>query len=138
METNNLNPSIIKWSWGKKNLHEVDIYPLSVGDQGKVTNIISEVLAEYGEAYPNMQAVETAGLVTTIYTVIQKQLPALVAIVCDVTPEESIMIADGMTNPQLVLFCRHIWEMNYEEVIKNVNSLMTGKSVQSLTQNLQV
>ena len=47
MSFNNLNPAIVKWSWGKKNLVEMDIYPLSVGDQGKVTAIISDVLADY-------------------------------------------------------------------------------------------
>ena len=138
MSFNNLNPAIVKWSWGKKNLTEMDIYPLSVGDQGKVTAIISDVLAEYSNKYQKGEALEASGLVTALYTVLQQHLPQLVAIVCDITPAEASTVADGMTNPQLVLFCQHIWQMNYEEVIKNVKSLMADKIVQGLNQNFPV
>lgn len=137
MSTSNLNPAIVQWSWGRKTLQEVSIYPLSVGDQGKVTDIISAVLTEYGEKYQTGQALEAAGIVTALYNVIQQHLPSLVAIVCDIPREEAVTIADGMTNPQLVLFCEHIWQMNYEEVLKNVKSLMAGNTVQAMTQNLQ-
>lgn len=118
MSEYNLNPDIRKVNIGVRDLREITIYPLSLADEYKMTDIISESLVKFNEL-SNATNVE---LVTEVINFIKKHLSAVLELVTK--DEESENLLTEITNNQAVEIATHIYQVNFEVLSKNVSSLL--------------
>ena len=120
-----LNPKIRKLEIGIRELKEVTIYPLSMGNQITATNLISEILASImPEDEPEGSVVKKdpttdLTLVTGIIKAIENNLPKILEFVSD----EGEVTVDNLDNEQFSRLAEIIYEANYEGAIKNLQAL---------------
>ena len=122
----NLNPDIRMLNVGKKALKEVEILPLSVRDQVKATKIIVGFIQDVAtdDALETMQNIDAMGS-------IMKALETNIDDILDMVTEEGNKLADDLTNNQLAELANHIFEVNYDGMIKNFKDLF-GKVKEAL------
>lgn len=132
-----LNPDIREIVYGKKELSKLTLYPLSVGDQFKVTDLVTEVIQ-------NVVKGQEQGLLndftftTTILKAIEKNISKILSIIADISEEESENIISKLTNTQLTDIIESVWEVDYEPMLKKGKSLLErGKSVFSSRKSSQ-
>ena len=117
-----LNPQITDgFVYGIRDLQELTIYPLSVGDQLKMTELIQELATKYF-----MREDDTVGdveFVKEIIEFIQKNLKQIVKLVVDNGVNVETILYD-MTNNQAIVLAEIIYKVNYESLAKNVKSLV--------------
>lgn len=120
-----LNPQIREVKIGIKELRSIKVYPLSMADQFKMTDIIRSVLDELSE-HMNKDENNMRDLTEFILSSISDNLPSLLKYVC---PEDDISL-DDITNFQFTEIVGHVYKDNYEDAGKNVGSLV--ESLKSL------
>ena len=114
-----LNPDIREVTIGVKKLRKIFIYPLSVVDQFKVTDLFQEVI---GAFFVNKEAKDMV-IVSMFISIIKDNIPKILALVID--PEEDVTALLGeITNNQLTIIGNILYEMNYEIISKNVGGLL--------------
>lgn len=116
-----LNPDIRTIQYGKKTLQEVVIYPLSIRDQFKLTELLTSVVQDLAN-------VKTEGMtdlvfVSLIIKAIEENINKILEICADLSPEEANKIIDEMTNTQLAILVETIWECDFEPMLKKGKSL---------------
>lgn len=124
-----LNPEIKEVLYGKKELKQLILYPLSISDQFKVTDMITEIVQQLVEGQKSGQTTDYA-FMTAAISALQKNIDKVLSIVADISVEETTKIVDVLTNTQLVNIVDVIWTVNYEPALKKGKSLFErGKSV---------
>ena len=120
MATNSakMNPQISTVEVGIKVLREVLIYPLSVADQFKLTNIITGVIQEVASLEEEANEVVIINLVVDA---IKINLEKILVFVLD---EKETISFEELTNAQLMEIVDIIFEANYENQIKNLKRLV--------------
>lgn len=144
---NNPNPKIRKIMIGKRNLREIEILPLSIADQFKLSDIITESIN-----FAISAASEKKGdveFIAYIVSTIQKNLDRILEMSTDpvvledmplqeckggwfrikniVLPEiPKPSLLDDITNDQALEIATIIYEINYGEIVKKVQSLLNG------------
>jgi hypothetical protein len=127
--TDDLNPDIKEITYGKRNLKTITIYPLSIGDQFKVTDLITELIKKLGEAQA-MGANNDFALVTAAIKILEDNITKILSLVADASDEECEDIVNNMTNTQLMEVVDIVWSVNFEPAIKKGKSLFEkGKSI---------
>lgn len=116
-ETARLNPSVKEISYGKKTLFTLTVYPLSVGDQFKVTDMITEVVQKL-VSIRNVDKISDLAFMTAIIGAIQKNIHKVLCLVSEITEDESTKVIDLLTNEQLMDLAEIIWESSYEPALK--------------------
>lgn len=125
------NPQITETDIGVRSLRTITIYPLSMADQIKMTDLITEALnafylkekQEDVASEENQEGIDQENLefVKLMIDLIKKNLKRLLAMVTDVKKNEDLLL--DMTNIQAAKIVTIIYEVNYESVAKNLKSL---------------
>ena len=118
-EKRKLNPQIASLEIGIRNLRTIKIYPLSFGDQLEMTDLITETIQKFIEARGDKLQEDNVEFVQFIIDLLRKNLSKIIKLISD---EEDTLLKE-ITNVQVVDMVNIIYEMNYEESIKNAQSL---------------
>lgn len=116
-EDKRMNPDIKVFNYGKREQKELTIYPLSIGDQFKVTNIITEVVRGLVEAQAEKKLSDFA-FMTAVMKSLESNLGEVLSLVADIPKEDSVKVINELTNPQLIDIVDIIWSVNYEPALK--------------------
>lgn len=114
-----LNPQIREVQIGIKELRPVKIYPLSMSDQFKMTDIIRSVFEEMNDAI-NSETYSTASLMEFVLEALTVNLPTLLKYAC---PEDEVKLEE-LTNYQFTEIVGHVYKDNFEDAGKNVKNLV--------------
>ena len=114
-----LNPDIQELVVGIRKLRRIKIYPLSVVDQLKITDIVQEAI---GIFLANKESNDVA-FVALFIALIKTNASKILSLVID--PDENPdKILEEMTNNQLSEFGTILYQVNYEIISKNVSGLL--------------
>lgn len=113
-----LNPQITTVEVGIKRLREVTIYPLSVADQFKMTELIGEVIQKVSDK--SFAEQKDTAVVEFIVKALKKHLDK---ILCYVLDDSEKLEFTELSNTQLTEIINVIFEVNYEGMIKNLKDL---------------
>jgi hypothetical protein len=113
----NLLPNTRKLVVGIREMKEVEVYPLSFGQQKKFADKIASALNEFSEK--NEEDLAVTDMAQMILTLIEDNIVALSEMVI-----EGGIDVDNITNDQVVELATIIYEMNYEGASKNVLNLV--------------
>ena len=100
-----MNPQVKKVTIGKRFLKEINIYPLSAGDQIKLSHILSDAMKG---AFEKAQASEFEFL-NFLMAVVQDNLGKVLAFVTD----EGESLAEDITNDQAIEIGTIVYETNF-------------------------
>ncbi len=121
-EERRMNPSIKNICYGKKEIKEITIYPLSIGDQFTITDLITQVVQELVQKSKTEGASDFV-FMTSIMEAIETNIDTVLCLIADISEEESKIILKDMTNDQLVDLVDLIWSVNFEPALKKGKSL---------------
>jgi len=113
-EQERLNPQITDVEIGIRNLRKIKVYPLSMSDQLKLTDMVTKSATE--------QMAKGSGdiaIVSFVLQLIQENLSKIITMVTD----EKADVLEDMSNSQAVEFADVLFEVNYGAVVKNFKSL---------------
>lgn len=114
-----LNPQIKTVEVGTKSLREVTIYPLSMSDQFKLTDILVEVFKEFS-TFDELDLSDTQ-VVEKGVGLIKDNLEVILKIV---TEDSETITFDELTNTQFSELAVMLYEVNYETMLGNLKSLV--------------
>ena len=125
---NELNPLHKSTTIGLREVKEIIIYPLSVGEQLKLTDIITDFLRKYfgtedgTEGKGKAESMEDIALINELVEVIRDNVGKIIVLVTDA--EDANEILDDMTNDQLMDFVNIVYDMNFESARKKLKNLI--------------
>lgn len=122
-EARQLNPDITEIVYGKKELKNLIIYPLSAGDQFKVTNMVTEIVQTLVAAQRANHSTDLV-FVTAVIAALENNLGKILSLVATIPEDESKIIISDVTNTQLADIAEIIWSVNYEPALKKGKSLL--------------
>ena len=96
-ESKLLNPDIREITYGKKQLRKLTLYPLSAGDQFKVTNLVTGVVQELVRGQQEGKTGDFA-FMTAVMEALQKNLGQILILISDISEEEAATVIDQLTN----------------------------------------
>jgi hypothetical protein len=119
-----LNPQIKDVEIGIRNLRSIKIYPLSVSDQLTATNLVTSAL----QVFMTNKDVKNNDLLSVAFMLEQIRTNAseILKMVLDETESPESVLKD-MSNEQMMVIVKAIYEVNYESLSKNVKSLLEKK-----------
>ena len=124
-----LNPDIRIITYGKKELNDLTLYPLSIGDQFKVTDIVTSVVQKLVAGAASGQLSDYV-FMSSVISALQENLGKVLTLISDISEEEAAKVIDTMTNSQLVDVVESVWAVDYEPALKKGKNLFErGKSV---------
>jgi len=124
-----LNPDIKEVEYGKKELKNLTIYPLSLGDQFKVTDMITKVIQEIADSQKAGQVSDYA-VIDVAMTAIKENIGKILSLIADIPKDKIDKIIYDLTNTQLVELVDVVWSVNFEPALKKGKSLFEkGRSV---------
>ena len=113
-EQEKLNPQITDVEIGIRNLRKITIYPLSMGDQLKLTDLIIKAITDQIS-----DGGSTDLSVAFIVKVIHENIGKILTMVSD----EKETVLDELSNLQAIEIADIIFDVNYGSVAKNFKSL---------------
>jgi hypothetical protein len=116
-----LNPEIKKISIGIKSLREVTIYPLSLGDELELTDLITESL----QAYYLKGNQNDVIFISFLLDLVKRNLGKILLLV---TENETEDVLKNITNSQAV---------NLAQIIVDVNFVPLSQSIQMLAEKMK-
>ena len=121
-----LNPLHKSTTIGLREVKEIIIYPLSVGEQLKLTDIITDFLRKYFGAedgtVAKAESMEDIALINELVEVIRENIGKVIVLTTDA--EDADEILDNMTNDQLMDFVDIVYDMNFESARKKLQNLI--------------
>ena len=115
----NLNPQIRTVSIGTRELREVTIYPLSMADQFKMTDLIVDAVSQFAAVNPD--ELNDAAVVRVMVNLIEDNLQDLFTLILD--EDEKVEFSE-LTNDQFSDIVAIVYEVNYEGSIKKFQDLV--------------
>lgn len=113
-----MNPQITTVQVGVKSLREITLYPLSMADQFQMTDIIKEEISSIiGTDFNDMTDFEATELVIDA---IKRNLSKLLTYVLD---KDDSVDFNEITNAQFVDIVQKLYEVNFDVVVKNLETL---------------
>ena len=113
-EQERLNPQITDVEIGIRNLRKIKVYPLSMSDQLKLTDMVTKSATE--------QMAKGDGdiaIVSFVLQLIQENLSKIITMVTD----EKADVLEHLSNSQAVELADVLFDVNYGAVAKNFKSL---------------
>ena len=112
--------------YGKKNQHNLTLWPLSVGDQLKVSGLVTGFMGTLATILTSEERPNEAVVVDTAISLVAKNITKIVALTADLPEDDEriVNLMDNMTNMQMAHLVEYIWETNYGSVRKNYAGLM--------------
>jgi hypothetical protein len=124
-----INPDIRNITYGKKELKELTLYPLSIGDQFKVTDIITSVVQKLVAGTKENQLNDFV-FMSAIINALEDNLGKVLILIADIPEDEVKNILQDTTNSQLMDIVESVWEVDFEPALKKGKNLFErGKSV---------
>ncbi|MDD5053716.1 MAG: hypothetical protein PHO27_13355 [Sulfuricurvum sp.] len=126
-----LNPQIKDVEIGIRNLRSIKIYPLSVSDQLTATNLVTSAL----QVFMTNKDVKNNDLLFVAFMLEQIRTNAseILKMVLDETESPEAVLKD-MSNEQMMVIVKAIYEVNYESLSKNVKSLLEKTKKESVSE----
>jgi len=115
-EQQKLNPQIMEIEIGIRELRKIKIYPLSMSDQLKLTDLISSALAA---EFAKEEGGDIA-LITFIVNLVKDNLGRVLTMVTD---EDGDSLLNEISNLQAASIAQVVYDVNYGIVAKNFGSL---------------
>lgn len=113
-----MNPQITTVQVGVKSLREITLYPLSMADQFQMTDIIKEEISSIiGTDFNDMTDFEATEVVIDA---IKRNLSKLLTYVLD---KDDSVDFNEVTNAQFVDIVQKLYEVNFDVVVKNLETL---------------
>jgi len=116
-EQEKLNPQIADVEIGVRNLRKITIYPLSMGDQLKLTDLIIKTITDQ---------VDEGGTSDLSVAFIVKVIHENIGKILTMVSNEKETVLDELSNLQAIEIADIIFDVNYGIVAKNFKSL-SGK-----------
>lgn len=116
-ENKKLNPQITTVTIGRRDLKEIEIYPLAVGDQLSMTSIVQEAINIFVEAMGDAEVIGGA------VALILENIPIILSYVID-NPDDSTDLLKDITNEQAIEISEIVYEQNYSSLVKKVKGLL--------------
>lgn len=112
--------------YGKKNQYNLTLWPLSVGDQLKVSGLVTGFIGTLATILTSEERPNEAVVVDTAISLVAKNITKIVALTADLPEDDEriVNLMDNMTNMQMAHLVEYIWETNYGSVRKNYAGLM--------------
>jgi len=117
-ELQKLNPQITEVEIGVRNLRTIKIYPLSIGDQLELTDLITEAMQRFFGV--SSESIADTDFVIFILSLIKKNLGRILELA---TCNEYNDILKDITNEQAIQIGNIIYNVNFKCLEKNVKSL---------------
>jgi len=117
-----LNPQITEFDIGNRSLRSITLYPMSLKDEKLFGDVIQNALQKYFEQKVSEKEEELIGFIDFLLKLIEKNLIKILGFITD--EEKPKKIFEEMTNYQLSELVKSIYEKNFEEPSKNVESLL--------------
>ncbi|MBW2154593.1 MAG: hypothetical protein JRH18_23405 [Deltaproteobacteria bacterium] len=117
-----LNPQITEIDIGNRSLRSIKLYPMSLADEKLFGDVIQKALQKYFEQQVSEKEDELIGFVDFLLKLIEKNLIKILGLITDEDKPKKVF--DEMTNYQLSDLVKSIYEKNFEEPSKNVESLL--------------
>jgi hypothetical protein len=116
-----LNPQIVEVPIGVRELETLTIYPLSLADQIALTDIVQATI----NAYFSGEDQSDLALAAFVVAVIKENLPKVLKLITDHTTGKQVdALMRKITNDQALAIGQEVYRVNYESLLKNVNSLL--------------
>ena len=116
-ENKTLNPQITTVTIGRRDLREIKIYPLAVGDQLAMTSIITEAINMFVEAMGDAEVIGGA------VALILQNIPIIMSYIIE-NPDDANDLLKDVTNEQAIKISEIVYEQNYSSLIKKVKGLL--------------
>jgi len=124
-EMQNLNPQIMEVEIGIRNLRKIKLYPLAVGDQMKMTSIIATSVSGF---LVSKEAKDESLMIGFFIKTVNDNLARFLSLALGEKEQEGTFpetekTLEDITNLQASEIAEIIFKMNYEESVKNFQSL---------------
>jgi len=116
---NNINPQIMDVTIGVRTLRKIKIYPLSAHDEFEVTKLFAETVATFFTG--RKSDVTNFEFIKFLIGLVKDNISSVLSLVSD---EKGTDILKELTNLQVVEIAKIIVSVNYEEPLKNAQSLL--------------
>uniref|UniRef100_A0A6M3J8C5 Tail assembly chaperone n=1 Tax=viral metagenome TaxID=1070528 RepID=A0A6M3J8C5_9ZZZZ len=117
-ELKKLNPQIREIEIGISNLRKIKIFPLSVGDELKLSEIIGEALKSFSSREDQSELAFASFVIDLISENFKKILGLILG-----PDENNEKVMSDFTNTQVLELIHLIYEVNFESSLKNAKSL---------------
>jgi hypothetical protein len=121
-----LNPQIKEVYIGTRDLRKVTIYPLSISDQKRFGAIMQKALEEYFARTTDKEELtqeDMLSFIVDIKGVVSENLLEILKIISDLREKDIAKFFEEATNLQVSEIVSHVVEVNFEEPLKNLQSL---------------
>jgi len=113
-----INPQVKDAVIGVRDLREIKIYPLSMSDQFKMTDLITQAISGFFAA---QEAATDIAFIAFVVNLIKDNLTKILDLVTDESGEKLI---EDTTNSQAAVIVELIYDVNFGTVVKNSESLI--------------
>ena len=115
-----LNPQIKTVEVGVRSLKEVTLYPLSLADQFKASDLVVQIAKQFMGIESLSQRTEgDVEFIEHILDLIKNNAENIFALIAD----EGALVMDDLTNDQLVEIATIVYEVNYKSASKKLKGL---------------
>jgi membrane protease subunit (stomatin/prohibitin family) len=121
-DSKKLNPQIRVFEFGIRELREMTIYPLSVADQFKLSDIIADAADKLAKKQVNVNTMKNKDFVKLFMELFRENANKIIKLVTDDSKTNDYLAE--LTNTQLVELGDLIYVMNYESAAKNFMGLL--------------
>jgi hypothetical protein len=133
-----LNPQVRDVEIGIRTLRKIKIYPLSVGDQLALSDLIVEALNKYNDIVGDEKKTDMqvfSEVANFAIDMIKENLDTLIDKIADrlEAEQDDVSLIDDITNEQAFQIGKIVYEVNFETILKNVKSLF-GEMPENLTE----
>ena len=118
-DTPKLNPSIRELEIGVEELVTIKVYPLSLGNQLKLTDLIKNLINEYLIRRQEFSGMTDAQFISDVLQIIEDNIKEVLKFIVKEDPEE---VVNQITNIQTLELVKIVYMVNFEP-LKNVTSL---------------
>ena len=115
-EQKRINPQIMEVDIGIRELRKIKIYPLSMSDQLKLTDLLSSAIGVFAAKEDG----EDMAVVAFIVELIKDNLGRILSMITD---EDGNKLLEDISNLQAATIAEAVYETNYGIVAKNLKSL---------------
>jgi len=118
-EASRINPQITSFDIGTRTLRTIKIYPASFGDQLELTDLITKTVQHFFSSREELEEKNDIEMVHFFVELFRENFAKIIDLVT--YNEEDIL--KQVTNSQIIELAEIVYEMNYGDSLKKVQSL---------------
>jgi len=117
-EQDKLNPQVADFEIGIRSLRKIKIYPLSLGSQIEMSEMISQAITKFFTEHGSDDDIAVVGFIVEL---VRDNLPKFIELTA--LDEKPGTVMKELTNVQALELAELVYEMNFASVLKNSKSL---------------